>query len=360
MSAPKAKLGIRRRLALELFRLHQKQKIREHTMRQLFWECTQRCNIACRHCGSDCSASTTIPDFPGDEFVEVCRKLARHVDPHQVTIVITGGEPLVRSDLESVGAQLHALGYPWGIVTNGLALTPERFRRLVEAGLRAITISIDGLEEDHNWMRGNPLSFARATAAIRTVAAVRGINWDVVTCVNRRNIAHLPELKEHLIANGVKGWRLFTVFPAGRAAGDADLALTPVEYRSLMEFIKDTRAESRINAKYCCEGFLGDYEGTVRPGFFQCHAGVSVASVLIDGSIGACPSIRCYMAQGNVRTDDLWEVWQTRYQPYRDRSWMRKDDCKDCRNFRYCRGNGMHLRDAEGRLLRCNLKELQG
>ena len=53
-------------------------------------------------------------------------------------------------------------------------------------------------------------------------------------------------------------------------------------------------------------------------------------------------------------------MWQERFQPYRDREWMRKDECADCRYFKYCRGNGMHLRDGEGRLLLCNYKKLKG
>ena len=47
------------------------------------------------------------------------------------------------------------------------------------------------------------------------------------------------------------------------------------------------------------------------------------------------------------------DVWNNRYQPYRDRSWMKKDECADCRYWKYCRGNGMHLRDENGRLIQC-------
>ena len=63
---------------------------------------------------------------------------------------------------------------------------------------------------------------------------------------------------------------------------------------------------------------MGGYEGEVRDYFFECQAGVSVASVLLDGSIGACPSIRADYTQGNIYKDDLWDVWQNRYEVYRD------------------------------------------
>ena len=122
-----------------------------------------------------------------------------------------------------------------------------------------------------------------------------------------------------------------------------------------MEFIVATRKEGRIHPSFCCEGFLAGYEGLVRDNFFECNAGVSVASVLLDGGIGACPSIRADYRQGNIYTDDFWDVWQNRFEQYRDRRWMKTGPCADCRFWRYCEGNGMHLRDSNGNLMHCHL-----
>ena len=161
----------------------------------------------------------------------------------------------------------------------------------------------------------------------------------MITCVNQKNFARLEEFKEYLISLGVKDWRLFTITPMGRAKQVPELQISNSDFRQLMEFIKRTRQEGRIHASYGCEGFLGKYEGQVRDYVYQCHAGVTVASVLIDGSISACTSIRGKYYQGNIYKDNFWDVWQNRFQPYRDRSWMRKDQCADCKMFRYCEGN---------------------
>ena len=166
-------------------------------------------------------------------------------------------------------------------------------------------------------------------------------------------------MKELLIGLGVKRWRIFTVFPVGRAATDPDLQLTNEEFRRLMEYIQKTRKEGRIRVDYGCEGFLGRYEGEVRNRFFGCRAGISVGSVLADGSISACASIRADYHQGNIYQDDFWEVWQTRFEKFRNRAWMRTDQCADCSFFRYCQGSGMHLRDGEGKLLFCHLQRIQ-
>ena len=346
-------LTLRRRIALDIAAKLQEETVREHELRQLFWECTLRCNLACRHCGSDCRVLSNVKDMPVEDFCKALDSVARVYDPHKVMVNITGGEPLVRKDLEACGRAIYERGFPWGMVTNGLELTPERYKSLLRSGLRAMTISLDGLGEVHDWMRGRSGLFERASEAIRMVLDSGEIEFDVVTCVNKRSLPQLPALKEHLMSLGLKSWRLFAIFPVGRAAGDPQLLLSGAELRSLMDFIRTTRKEGCIRASFACEGFLGNYEGEVRDHFFFCSAGVVVGSVLADGSISACPSIRTGYAQGNIYKDDFMEVWNSRFQPYRDRSWMKKGLCAECRYWKYCRGNGMHLRDAEGNLIQC-------
>ena len=122
---------------------------------------------------------------------------------------------------------------------------------------------------------------------------------------------------------------------------------------------KNRAEEKRIELSYGCEGFLGNYEGDVRKHFFNCNAGVSVGSVLVDGSISACTSIRADFHQGNIYKDNFWDVWENGFAQYRNREWMRKGDCADCSMWRYCEGNGMHLRGADGELMLCHYNRLK-
>ena len=355
----KSTLDLRHRIALDANLALQKDVRRSHPLEQLFWECTLRCNVACRHCGSDCKATAASPDMPKEDFLRVLDSVNAHCEPHSVFVIVTGGEPLMRPDLEECGRAIHDKGFAWGMVTNGFALTRERLDRLVASGLGSATVSLDGLEENHDWMRGRAGSFKHAAEAIRLLAAQGEVVFDVVTCVNCRNYAELPRIKEALIGWGVRSWRLFTVFPMGRAAGDPELQLPNAEFRGLLDFIKATRKEGRIHASYGCEGFLGNYEGEVRDHFYSCEAGITAASILADGSISACASIRSDYHQGNIfRGDDLMEVWERGFGPYRDREWMRSGECAACKYFKYCLGGGMHLRDRDGQLLFCHLKRI--
>lgn len=352
----KKKLSIRQRLGLELTR-----KIRKDTppeLRTLFWECTLRCNASCRHCGSDCKSTASSKDMPAEDFIRVIDSITPHVDPHKTFIIFTGGEALVRRDLEQVGVALNQRQYPWGIVSNGYLLTAERLKSLKAAGMHSITISLDGFEEAHDWMRRIPNGYQHALNAIKLLIADNSLAFDVVTCANQKNFAQLAEFRDFLISIGLKQWRIFTIFPVGRAANTPELQLTDRQFTDLMKFIANTRKEGKIDLSFGCEGFLGGYEAEVRDTFYQCRAGVRVASVLADGSIAACPSIRANYNQGNIYTDDFWDVWANRYQVFRNRSWMKKDECGACSLFRYCEGNSFHLRNEEGKLLLCHYKRL--
>ena len=351
-------LSLKQKLAFGAQRQILKEEVRQHPLQQLFWECTLRCNMRCRHCGSDCKISEVQPDMPFEDFEKVLLRIKDVYDSHHILIILSGGEPLVREDLASCGRRIHELEFPWGLVSNGRLMSRSKIDELLAAGMRAATISLDGLEEDHDWMRGTPGAFTHASEAIRMLAAEPSIAFDVVSCVNQRNFSKLPELKEHLISLGVKAWRIFTVFPVGRAASDPELQLSADQYRALMDFIVETRKEGRIHLSYACEGFLGAYEGKVRDHLYTCQAGISIASVRIDGGISGCNSVRAHFDQGNIYTDDFVEVWENRFQPFRNRDWARSGKCAACRFWKYCEGNGMHLHADDGSLIMCNLERL--
>jgi len=349
---------VKQTLQLELNRQLVKEAQKTHPLRQLFWECTLRCNMNCRHCGSDCKAVSTIPDMPFADFRKVLLQVREHYDSHKVNIILSGGEPLMRPDLAACAREIYDMEFPWGLVSNGWLMTPERIEELLCSGLHGATISLDGLKGEHDWMRGREGCFERASEAIRILARESGIGFDVVTCVNRRNIGQLDRSRDYLLSLGVRSWRLFTVFPSGRAARDPELQLPPDEFRGLMEFICRCRKEGVMHTSYGCEGFLGPYEGKVRDNIFTCQAGLTIASVLADGSISACGSIRSDFHQGNIYTDDFIDVWEHRFQPYRDRSWAKEGKCGDCRWWRYCQGGGMHLRGTGHELMLCHLDRL--
>lgn len=355
-----SKISLRKRIALNLYKRYKKNESKLHQLNYILWECTLRCNLSCLHCGSDCKKDASIKDMPVDDFLKAIDQIVDIVNPNETMIVLTGGEVLLRKDIEKIGVSLYKRGFPWGIVTNGMLLNENRLYSLLNAGLRAVTISLDGLEESHNWLRNNKNSYNNAINAIQLLPKIKDLKYDVVTCVNRNNLNELSKIRDLLIDIGVKEWRVFTIFPIGRAKINNLLQLDPVEFKGLFDFIKQTRQEKKIHLNYGCEGFLGNYEKEVRDDFFFCRAGINVASVLADGSISACPNLRDNFIQGNIYKDNFAEVWENRYEKYRDRRWTKTGLCATCKDYDYCEGNGLHLRDEKtGELLFCHLKRIE-
>jgi len=168
------------------------------------------------------------------------------------------------------------------------------------------------------------------------------LNFDVVTCVNRRNIKELNSIHNYLIRKGVKAWRLFTIAPIGRAKNNPDLILTDLQFKELLEFICLKRTEKSIDIKFSCEGYVGQYELKVRDSFFFCRAGINIGSILTDGSISACPNIDRTLSQGSIYNDNFFEIWDKKFQSFRDRSWTKTGQCKECSDYSFCLGNGLH------------------
>ena len=252
------RVGLRKRLALNIFADLHDAKVAEHHLDTLFWECTLRCNLACRHCGSDCRVDPGVADMPLEDFLRVLdEEITPHVDPSEVLIIFSGGEVLVREDLERAGQEVTRRGYPWGMVTNGMALTPRRFRSLLDAGLRSVSVSLDGFEREHNYIRQNPPELrtgveCHPTDRARTLVVVRCGDL----CDGGLDSA-TGALSRDAYRRGGRALAALLDFSDGRAKEDPTLRMTDAQFRALLEFIRQTRREGRIDASYACEGLSG-------------------------------------------------------------------------------------------------------
>ena len=85
---------------------------------------------------------------------------------------------------------------------------------ITECGLDSISVSIDGLRDSHNWLRCSESSYDHAIYAVELLSkASSKLTWDVITCINQRNISQLQDMLDEFVSHGVKRWKIFTVFP---------------------------------------------------------------------------------------------------------------------------------------------------
>jgi len=339
---------------------------REHPLRYLFWEATLRCNLACQHCGSDCSRDQEsmhrelAPEF-------VCRELkaiAAVHDAREITFAIIGGEPLVRRDIDGVGAYAASLGYTWGITTNGLMLDAKRLASLKASGLGTIAVSLDGLAPEHDRLRNCPGAFRRVVGALeRLVADPFYQAFDVISCVSTINVDRLQGLVDFLAGLGVPRVRFTPVFSRGRAGRNSPLMLAPAQYRQMLGFIAEQRGARRdIEVTLSEEGYWGpQWECRVREGMHYCGSGTVVASILHDGRITGCPSVSRRFIEGDVKEIAFVEAWEKNFRRFRQgRRSAAPAACRKCEHWTLCEGGGFHLFEpAEAGRDTCSLRQIE-
>jgi radical SAM protein with 4Fe4S-binding SPASM domain len=319
---------------------------KDHQLLYLFLEITRTCNLACRHCGSDCGIPPSPSELTTQSWIAILKHIAQQFNPLP-TIVLTGGEPILHPDFKEIIRAIASHGLRWGMVSNGYDLDRRTVELLQKHTVYSITISLDGLEENHNWLRGKKDSFNRTMEAIEHVSASTIPVKDVVTCVNNRNLHELDSIAQLLIAHSIPSWRLFRIFPSGRAIDNDELLLSVKGTRHMLDWIaahKKAFARKGLDCNFSCEGWLpAKIDGTVRNQPFFCRSGINIASILSDGRITGCSNNSDNFIEGNILRDNFAFVWKNRFEKFRNRSWVNETECGKCDHVKECQGSSIHL-----------------
>lgn len=261
-----------------------------HELTYLFWETTLRCNLSCRHCGSNCAPNSALPgELTTDEVKAAFDTIAEDFDTKKITVAVTGGEPLLRPDVFEVASHFAKQGMRWGMVTNGLLITDRVIELMKASGMGSIAISLDGPRQQHEYLRGRG-TYALTVAAVERVRDAAFLDiLEVLTCPTVRVLADLDPFYDFLAGLGIDQWRILPLIPIGRVKQHPKLQLDGAQWRELLDWIRDKRSDKRAPLKVTLdeEGFLGEpYEREVRELPYFCFAGIHAASILADGDVG--------------------------------------------------------------------------
>ena len=235
-------------------------------LRKLFFELTLQCNERCFHCGSSCAPGLVgADDLTCDEWISIIDQVKADFDISRMQLCITGGEPLLNRDFFDIMGYAHEQGFRWGMTSNATLITPEVAQRLAEVGMGTISVSIDGLRETHDELRGLAGGYDRAMAGIQNLIDMNAFNAiQVTTVVNHGNIDQLDELFDIMDGIDIDSWRVINLEPIGRALERPDLMLTSDDYVRLFEFIREKR-RAGYPLEYGCTHYLGlEAEAEVR------------------------------------------------------------------------------------------------
>ena len=318
-------------------------------LHHFFLELTLRCNAHCFHCGSNCTAAKS-EELSLEEYHDILDQIKEDFDISKILLCITGGEPLLREDFFDILGYAHKLGYHWGMTTNATLITPEVARKLQEVGMSTVSVSIDGLPQTHDELRGLRGGYELAMQGIQNLIDRNYFKAvQVTTVINHKNIEQLDDLFNIMDGIDLDSWRVINLEPIGRALSRPDLMCTREDYRKLFDFIKEKRAQG-YPVEYDCSHYLGlDYEVEVRDWYWLCNAGVHTGCIMANGDIGACLDIerRPETIQGNIRKDRFSDVWFNRFEIFRENHANQAAMCQSCKYTSYCRGDAYHSWDYD-------------
>ena len=336
----------------------------EPELMTLFFELTDACNMSCIHCGSRACPDNNRYISPVT-VKKVLDEVAKAYDPTKILVCFTGGEPLLHPDFYAFSAYATSLGFGCGITTNAALITEDVAKKMRDCGVRSVSVSIDGLKENHDWFRGHSGAYEKAMRGVENLLGVGGIYTQITTVVHKKNISELEALLGEVERSGVHSWRPVCLDPIGRALEHNDLMLSREEHKYLLEFIEDKRNVKRkaLEVTYGCSHYLTDkFEGKVRDHTFFCGAGLTVAGILCNGDIFACLDIARHerLIQGNAEKDSFVSVWENGFTEFRrDRSEL-CEKCSQCKEREFCAGDSAHTWDYDNNEPLICLKSLGG
>ncbi|ACK66689.1 Radical SAM domain protein [Rippkaea orientalis PCC 8801] len=274
------------------------------------WEITLKCNLACQHCGSRAGHNRT-EELSTEEALNLVQQMAE-VGIKEVTII--GGEAFLRPDWLEIAQAITKAGMICGMTTGGYGITLETAHRMKEAGIKVVSVSVDGLEETHDYQRGKQGSWQWAFKTMSNLKEA-GIAFGCNTQINRLSAPEFPLLYERLRDAGIFAWQVQLTVPMGRAADNNHILLQPYELLDIYPMIaKVTQRAKQEGVRVQAGnniGYYGPYERLFRGGdawsFWQgCSAGLSALGIEADGAIKGCPSLpTSAYTGGNIRDHSL-------------------------------------------------------
>lgn len=203
----------------------------------VIWEVTRACGLVCKHCRADAQHEPNPNQLTLDEGKRLLENLASYEKPLPL-VVLTGGDPFERDDLEELTRYGTSLGLNMSLSPSVTPnLTPERIHALREAGGKAMSMSLDGATaQTHDAFRGFSGTFDK-TVAMAPVINEAGYRLQINSTLTKKNIHEAPALLKTVMGMGAKMWYVFFLVPTGRGA-DLD-ALSPDEREDVLHWLAD-------------------------------------------------------------------------------------------------------------------------
>ena len=312
----------------------------QNALRVLAWETTRACPLACPHCRASAVSCRDPEELTTEEAVQM---LSSAAEMGPALIILSGGEPLLRADLEEIARRAVEMGHrPVVSCNDGRLLTDARLDSLYAAGIRHFSFSMHSSQEaDHDGFVRVAGAYREALQAFSRIKG-RGMSFQINTTVLPGNSRRLDEIKDWVVNIGAAAWHLFFIVPTGRAAaGGSEVDLSQNEIDRVLRHVAENSDNWPVPVKVTCAPQYAMIRGEMGrdPGSRgrSCMAGNGFVFVSWCGDVKPCGYFDLIV--GNVRQKPLKAIYLESEQ-LRDMRTPEKFTgvCGVCRFNRICGG----------------------
>ena len=288
-------------------------------LRMVAWELTRSCNLACVHC----RASAERGPYPGELSADECRSVMDGMETiSKPVIIMTGGEPLLRSDIFDLAQYGTDKGFRMVMATNGTLVTEEIVRKMKASGIQRVSISLDGpTAEMHDAFRKVKGSFEGSLHGIELLKK-GGVEFQINTTITQTNLHLVPDILRLAVDAGAVAHHIFLLVPTGRGKELQDQEISALDYEKTLHWFYDQRDQVPLQLKATCAPHYyrilrqrAKKEGKkITPQEYGldamtrgCLGGISFCFISHVGQVQPCGYLE--LNCGNVRGTPFQELW---------------------------------------------------
>lgn len=318
------------------------------------WNLTRRCNLACAHCYI--SAGSWQP-VAGELDTSACLRIIDEILEVNGAplLVFSGGEPLLRDDLEELAERASSGGATVVVGTNGTRLTDERLRSLTTAGVEGFAVSIDSLNPRyHDRFRHCEGALDDSLAAVDRLGT-NEVDFVVQTVVTRGNREELEEIARWAAEKGAVAFNVYFLVTTGR--GEGMVGLEPDEnedvLREILRLEREYRGRMMVRSK--CQPQIMRHAAESDPTSplldygTRCPCGVQYCRITPEGEVTPCPYSP--LVAGHLTVQSFRDIWQDAALLRNLRTGELKGRCGRCEYRKICGGCRARAYAATGTVL---------
>jgi AdoMet-dependent heme synthase len=222
---------------------------KNNILRLVAWEITRNCNLECVHC----RAAATKGPYTGELDTKAGFKLLDQMaELGEPIVILTGGEPLLRQDIFEIAEYGTKKNLRMVMAPNGTLITDKIAKKLIDAGIKRISISLDGASKEiHDKFRGVKGAFDSALGGIQH-AKNAGIEFQINTTITKANLDQIPAIQQLAIDLGAVAHHIFLLVPTGRGKYIINQEITSIEYEETLNWFYDQKDKTPLQLKATC------------------------------------------------------------------------------------------------------------